>query len=266
MFRVLAGLFSGVFLICCLVAPPPAWARTVPARPKIRLPLQVLTKDGLLRADVLLHETRRILRDGSTDPRLRFFQSIVFLLTEKPQRPRNVRQIMRRVADTRDERVRRLIYFTLGLADLAEKKLHEAVRHFDLAAWGKGASPAARLNLAHLAIATGQPKAAIEVIGAGPIPAFKGYANLARYHLARAHALLWQPKPALANLQAAFFEPGDSPKLRHNLPVPPAYLDKDPYLKFLRDKPEFKALKNSIQNLWVEEKRKYKPRTRSRGR
>lgn len=266
MFRLLVGLLAGMFSICMLAAPPPASGKTATPRHQLRLPRQILTKDGLLRANVLLHETRRILRDGSTDPRLRFFQSIIFLLTEKPYRPRNVRQIMRKVADTEDERVRRLIYFTLGLADLAEKKLHEAVRHFDMAAWGEGASPVARLNLAHLAITTGQPKSAIEVIGAGPIPAFKGYANLARYHLARAYALQWQSKPALANLEAAFFVPGDSPKLRHNLPVPPAYLDKDPYLKFLRDQPEFKALKTSIQNLWAEEKRRFKPRPKKRGR
>ncbi len=266
MFRILAGPLAAAFSICLLTAPPPASAKKPVFQHRLRLPRQILTKDGLLRADVLLHEARRILRDGSTDARLKFFPSIVFLLTEKPYRPRNVRQIMRKVADTEDERVRRLIYFTLGLADLAEKNLHAAVRHFDMAAWGEGASPVARLNLAHLAISTGQPKSAIEVLGAKPIPAFKGYANLARYHLARAYAMLWRPEPALANLEAAFFLPGDSAKLRHNLPVPPAYLDKDPYLKFLRDRPEFKALKTSIQNLWAEEKRRFKPLPKKRGR
>jgi hypothetical protein len=248
-------------LICGALGLGWSWGLAAPQKMKYHVPRQILTKDGLLRGDVLIHETRRILRDGSTDPRLRFFPQVVFLLVEKPLRPRNVRQIMRRVADTRDVRVEKLIYFTLGLADLAEGNTREAARHFDLAAWGQGSSPAAQLNLAHLAIITNQPKAAIEVLGAARIPAFKDYSGLARYHLARAYAMLWKIKPALAMLEEAFFEPGDTPRLRQDLPVPPSYLDKDPAFKILRGRPDFKALKTSIKTFWADEQRRSRNRT-----
>ncbi len=245
------------------------WSQGWAARPikiKFHIPRQVLTKDGLLRADVLIDETRRILRDGSTDPRLRFFPQIIFLLMDKPYRPKTVRQIMKRVADTQDPRVMKLIYFTLGLADLAEGRLDEAVRHFDLAAWGKGSSPVARLNLAQLAIVTHQPWAAIEVLGAARIPAFKDYSGLARYHLAQAYALLWKVKPAMAMLEGAFLEPGDPPLLRQDLPVPPAYLDKDPALNVLRGRRDFKDLVALIKSLWAEEKALQKPMGRRSAR
>jgi hypothetical protein len=243
----------------------PGWSSGRAAPPKIftlHVPRQVLTTDGLLRADVLIHETRRILRNGSTDPRLMFFPQVVFLLMDKPYRPRTVRQIMKRVADSRDPRIERLVYFTLGLADLAEGKLDEAVRHFDLAAWGPGSSPVARLNLAHLAIITHQPWAAIEVLGAAPIPAFKNYSGLARYHLARAYALLWKVKPAMAMLEEAFLEPGDPPRLRQDLPVPPAFLDKDPALNILRVRRDFKDLVALIKSMWAAEKARLKPPVR----
>ena len=229
--------WRAVFWITALVAlfvVPPVLA----AESTVEYERRYLTRDGLLRADVLHHETRRLVTAGVADSALPLLQKMVPLLMDPKPQPHLVRNNLRRAAQSVEPTVKSLVRFTLGLIELMEGNWAKAIRLFDKAAWGLGSVPVARLNLAHLALQLGRPKAALEVLGAGPIPPMYGYLSLARYHTARAEALLGNIPAALNNLQAAFFDL--SGRLKKMLPVPPDYLLRDPMLNNLRTNNEFK--------------------------